>query len=296
MGESERIFLYPYLGAFSALDIRLPAPPWVTVSADCGVTVAQLEKQFVHAAARVAMERWSDIQGPSVDLWQQRAGRLVRAGKLPLPSDYSRDEQIRRLAGLRWEHALWVVIVCPRIVIESETAPDDVATVVDASRWLVSRTKASVIIGLPDDLTLRPDEQCLEKWRNFGSVLIVDWTSGQPHPLSASEGKHALALRSDTELGSLFMFNQLVEISSSSHPRVDLLWQEGRLVVEIDSFAVHGGASGFRSDRQRDFELLAAGYVVLRLTEEEVLQDVGRALTKIRILVDQRRKQTNHGA
>jgi very-short-patch-repair endonuclease len=71
---------------------------------------------------------------------------------------------------------------------------------------------------------------------------------------------------------------------------VDLLWSEGRLAIEVDGFELHGTETVFRSDRERDFELMAAGYMVLRITDDEIFQDVARVLEKIRILIQLRRK------
>ena len=42
-------------------------------------------------------------------------------------------------------------------------------------------------------------------------------------------------------------------------------------------------------DRHRDYELVLSGYTVLRLANDEVLQDFGRAVEKIRDVVRLRR-------
>ncbi len=46
----------------------------------------------------------------------------------------------------------------------------------------------------------------------------------------------------------------------------------------------------YGADRHRDYELLVAGYLVLRLTNAEVERDLARALDSIRRVVDLRRK------
>lgn len=38
------------------------------------------------------------------------------------------------------------------------------------------------------------------------------------------------------------------------------------IVVECDGFAIHGRRESFESDRRRDADLAAAGYIVLRIT------------------------------
>ncbi|MBD8062737.1 DUF559 domain-containing protein [Oceanitalea stevensii] len=53
---------------------------------------------------------------------------------------------------------------------------------------------------------------------------------------------------------------------------VDLV-VEGRIVVECDGFAYHSGRAEYREDRRRDRALLERGYLVLRFTWEEIMQD-----------------------
>ena len=48
--------------------------------------------------------------------------------------------------------------------------------------------------------------------------------------------------------------------------RVDFLWPEQRLVVELDGFRFHGHRLAFERDRIRDTELQLLGYTVLRFT------------------------------
>lgn len=62
---------------------------------------------------------------------------------------------------------------------------------------------------------------------------------------------------------------------------VDLL-VAGRVVVECDGFAYHGGRREFRNDRRRDRELVALGYVVLRFTWEDVMQHPAQMVDSVR--------------
>ena len=96
--------------------------------------------------------------------------------------------------------------------------------------------------------------------------------------------------RGRRELGALFAFNQTVTTVHGSTPKVDLLWTEGRLVVELDGYESHGGRAAFALDRHRDYELMASGYVVLRLANDEIAQDYEKALEKIRDLARLRRR------
>ncbi|MBS1843609.1 MAG: DUF559 domain-containing protein [Actinobacteria bacterium] len=52
--------------------------------------------------------------------------------------------------------------------------------------------------------------------------------------------------------------------------QVDCLWPEARLVGELDGFRSHGTRRAFGSDRRRDRKLGAAGYRVVRITEDQI--------------------------
>ncbi|WP_164737327.1 endonuclease domain-containing protein [Georgenia sp. SYP-B2076] len=68
---------------------------------------------------------------------------------------------------------------------------------------------------------------------------------------------------------------------------VDLL-VEGRVVLECDGYAFHSSRRQFGEDRRRDRALVAAGYLVLRFTAEEIMnrpelvvEEVRRALARL---------------
>jgi Protein of unknown function (DUF559) len=108
---------------------------------------------------------------------------------------------------------------------------------------------------------------------------------GRAHPASVIEQRVAAALHGDRELGPLFHCNQLVSLNLfGAAPRVDLLWREGRVVVELDG-PEHRTDPQFANDRHRDYELLVAGYLVLRITNDQVETDLPRAIEKIRAVV-----------
>jgi very-short-patch-repair endonuclease len=54
---------------------------------------------------------------------------------------------------------------------------------------------------------------------------------------------------------------------------VDLLWPEAALVVEVDGYAFHSTRSAFERDRRRDADLHATGYLVLRVTWTQIVDD-----------------------
>ncbi len=47
---------------------------------------------------------------------------------------------------------------------------------------------------------------------------------------------------------------------------LDALWQDHRLVVEVDGFGPHGHRAAFERDRRKDMALVAAGYDVIRVS------------------------------
>ena len=113
---------------------------------------------------------------------------------------------------------------------------------------------------------------------------IAPWR-GLPHPASEIERRLAKALGADAELAPLFVFNQCVVTVRGTRPKVDLVWSEGRLAVELDGWGSHGNRMAFMQDRHRDYELAMSGYTVLRLTNDEIAQDMEKAIEKIRDLV-----------
>jgi very-short-patch-repair endonuclease len=111
---------------------------------------------------------------------------------------------------------------------------------------------------------------------------------GRPHPQSLIEQRLSKMIEADVELTSKFVFNARVEDVSLKSPKVDLLWAEGRLVIELDG-AEHRGRRAYGDDRHRDYELLCAGYAVVRIPNDEIVEDFERTLEKIRTVVRLRR-------
>jgi very-short-patch-repair endonuclease len=64
--------------------------------------------------------------------------------------------------------------------------------------------------------------------------------------------------------------------------RVDCLWEDAALVVEVDTFGTHGTPFSFEDDRQRDAYLLARGFRTLRVTPQRWRLDGERLEREIR--------------
>jgi very-short-patch-repair endonuclease len=54
---------------------------------------------------------------------------------------------------------------------------------------------------------------------------------------------------------------------------VDFVWQRERVVVEVDGFAFHSSPASFESDRRRDAVLAAQGYLVVRVTWHQLVEE-----------------------
>ena len=168
--------------------------------------------------------------------------------------------------------------------------------------WLAEQTKADVALLIPQRLA---DAPALAPVMYNAMMLAppaptspaadtetkhtVYPIHGRPHPFSPGEQKLAQQLMQDPELSPLFRFNQSVITVKQSRYLVDLLWAAGRVVVEVDGYQYHSNHDSFSRDRQRDYELLVSGYIVLRLPHDEVIDDVAMAVEKIRDVVRFRR-------
>jgi very-short-patch-repair endonuclease len=66
---------------------------------------------------------------------------------------------------------------------------------------------------------------------------------------------------------------------------VDALWEDARLVVELDSRSFHNTVAAFERDRKRDMDLQLAGYRVLRITHTRLRLEPEAVVHAIRRLL-----------
>lgn len=108
--------------------------------------------------------------------------------------------------------------------------------------------------------------------------------AGRPHPASAAEQYLERALVSQS-WASARHWNYAVDLGPLARPvRVDLLFPQPRLVVEVDG-PDHRGSDKYEADRRRDADLMLHGFRVLRLTNARILGDLAESLSIIRTLV-----------
>lgn len=73
--------------------------------------------------------------------------------------------------------------------------------------------------------------------------------------------------------------------------RVDFLWREVGLVVEVDSYRYHANRATFESDRARDRDLKRRGIDVLRFADREFASDAGAVARSVLAHLDRRRRE-----
>jgi len=275
-------------------------PVWFT---DVSFEICHDDALGRQAAGVIAREAAASVSGASSS-WVEAAARLVLASRAPrvpgvLPAielaqlslaisrlqlvfviDVGAATNAPNASALT--HALEVIAQhsCAAVVVLfAELPPFDSAF----DRILYGARRVIADLGTAIAEPEAPGSAGPETW-------LVPWR-GAPHPLSEIEQRLAAMLREDAELASLFRFNWHVDTVRGSRPKVDLVWMEGRLVVELDGYPDHAARHAFINDRHRDYELALSGYTVLRLANDEVVQDFGRAIEKIRDLVRLRRFQ-----
>lgn len=238
-----------------------------------------LSQEWARAAVQLAM-RGKSPRPPGIH-WSIEVAQLclaIHAGGLvlamdfgPLPEPGAAHALVHALESVAYQAKVAVVILC-------ETLPEFVPPY---DRLLTHAT----IARRPAPLV--PSEAFEDLAENLsGSAVLLAPVAGRPHPQSEVEKRVARAIAAAPDLCTLFHYNQLVETVRGSRPKVDLLWREGRLVVELDGYPDHSKRAAFFGDRHRDYELALTGYTVLRLANEEVLQDVEKAVDKIRDMVE----------
>lgn len=208
--------------------------------------------------------------------------------------------QLRQLA-LALDPSGPIVILA---VSSPEATPTRMYTLARAADWLATQAACVLLLLLPDAWAASPELDSV----NYDAVqvtaddepvdetplppdqprVLVEPPVGRPHPGSPSEQRLHERLTSDAELAGLFQRNRRVHGFRECTYRGDLLWADGRLVVELDGDD-HRERKKYYADRDRDYRLLLAGYTVLRVTNHDVLTDVAPVVEKIRNVVHLRR-------
>lgn len=236
--------------------------------------------------------------------WVRAAVARCREGKPARPARFPNATHAAQLA-LTIEPRRLAFALC---VSDAAPRPGRLLGLARAAEWIARETGAAVAVlvpaGLKDrgeldgvnfdavDLRPRPAPKAEKTARRPGLLLWPFY--GGPHPASPGEQLLAQRLEADADLAGLFRYNETVQTVQGSRFVADLVWPEGRLVVEVDGYQFHSDREAFVHDRQRDYELLASGYLVLRLPHDEVVDEVNTAIRKIRDVVAFRRREIAH--
>jgi hypothetical protein len=68
---------------------------------------------------------------------------------------------------------------------------------------------------------------------------------------------------------------------------VDALWPEHKIIIELDSWDFHQDRDAFETDRDRDADTLAAGYLTIRITWERIDQCSTREAARLHEIIRQ---------
>ena len=84
--------------------------------------------------------------------------------------------------------------------------------------------------------------------------------------------------------------NRSLRLSTGRFVEADCVWEEPRLVVELDGYASHGTRTAFERDRARDRALQATGWRIVRVTWRQLHEQPGAVARELRALVAPRRR------
>ncbi|MCS5733014.1 type IV toxin-antitoxin system AbiEi family antitoxin domain-containing protein [Herbiconiux daphne] len=155
---------------------------------------------------------------------------------------------------------------------------------VDTLEWallhsIACQSKADAIVTLDSALN-----------KNRISLTDLAFLLGELPPsyqryLDLVDGTSQSGLETKARLG-LHRYNipYRTQVPISGAGRVDLLVGD-RLVVELDGREFHSTNTAYDEDRRRDLALLEQGYLVVRLTYDQVMTEWGRVIALIRALV-----------
>lgn len=248
------------------------------------------------ASGRAAVRHRSVLRA-----WVTRAAPLCRAGAPPVLAEFSPAVQLQQLSLALAAGDLTLVV---RAVPADEPGPTELLGLARTLEWVARQLPARVVAVLPVAWAGRPELDGVAWGAHSvdgspadgpatGTDLdeppaLVGPVRGRPHPNSPGEQLMAARLSRDPVLGPLFAYNAPVVTARGARYLVDLVWLEGKVVVEIDGYRCHSSRSAFAGDRHRDYELQLSGFLVLRLPHEAVMTDVELAIDKVRDFVSLR--------
>jgi hypothetical protein len=232
---------------------------------------------------------WSERLPRPLAVWRRAAMRSASGGRRPRFPRLARETELAHLLS-----------VLPGLVLLAEVdsqRSDRAAPIISALEWCQRNGAAVTVLFAEAPRLATPWDRLLHGAVIFEHSPIEPAVQRLIPPTStmsrgsAVERRIREALRSAPDLAGLFEDEVTLQLGVlGPTPRVDLLWRDGKVVVEIDG-TEHERYPNYGADRHRDYELLVAGYLVLRLTNVEVELDLGRSIEKVRRVVNLRRQR-----
>ncbi len=276
---------------------EMPSSPRMLRLDFVGIATAALAiDRILDDLADLAGALWPNWDGPELPkllprwpAWRSAASRFASAGRRPRFRWLPREIEVAHLLS-----------VIPNLVLLAEVDPlrrERAGPIIAALEWCRRHGAAAVALLNEEPAPEAPWDRLL-----YDAVIVQPQVEPAARRLmlppsditshgSAIERRMREALRATPELAGLFEDEVTLQLGAlGPTPRVDLLWRDGRVVVELDG-PEHERDPNYGADRHRDYELLVAGYLVLRLTNAEVELDLGRSLEKVRQVVNLRRGQ-----
>lgn len=215
------------------------------------------------------------------------AGLPLRGG-FPIETEV---EQLARIVSLAYSPAEVGFLVPVEPALESET--------VAVAAWMCSLTGRCVVLcGAPGGSPYEsfptwpggPASPAPDDGEGDGPVAAPP-VRGYPHPLSAAERAVARRLaRSQWARGR--EHNVTLPLGAlGTEARIDVLWRAERVALEVDG-PEHRREPKFSGDRRRDTELQLLGYLVIRVTNDEVARDLDSVMDRIERCVLAARRRT----
>jgi hypothetical protein len=258
-------------------------------------TTALAIDRILDDLADLAAALWPDWDGPEspkllprlLPAWRRAAARFASVGRRPRFPRLARETEVAHLLS-----------VLPGLVLLAEVdslRSERAAPIIVALEWCRRHGAAVVALLAEEPAPEAPWDRLL-----CDAVIVKSFVEPAARRLilpssdissrgSAIERRMREALRAAPDLAGLFEDEVTLQLGAlGPTPRVDLLWRDGKVVVELDG-SEHERDPNYGADRHRDYELLVAGYLVLRLTNVEVELDLGRSMEKVRRVVNLRR-------
>jgi len=169
------------------------------------------------------------------------------------------------------------------------------------TRGLRVTSPARTLLDLAPRLTQKQIERAADDMRNAGFLRAHQVAGvveryrrhpGVPRLLRIVESPHG-PTRSDFEQDFIAFVKRfglptpLINTKVGGR-EVDALFADERVIVELDGWGFHGSRTSFRNDRKRDAELLALGYVTVRITWERLAGEPDAVAAEVRSILAQR--------